>query len=219
MIAWSYSRLKTFEACPRKFFLLNISKEVKDTGSAAMDAGQRDHKALQAAVETGAPLPPHLASCEPVVAQLRGAKDAGRQVLTEQQWAFTRDFQPTGWFDKSVWVRVILDIAVIGTKTAWVGDYKTGKRDPDWDQLELFAASTFLTYPSVQTVHAQFLWTAHDTQDSEVFQRSQAPDIWGKFIPRVEKINEAEKTRIWEKRPARQCDWCPAKAQRKCDGK
>ena len=217
-IAWSYSRLKLFEDCPFKFYTMNISKQVKDTGSEAMDAGKRDHESLQKRVESATPLPAHLTQMEGVCRQFDQAKAHGYNVLTEKQWAFTRDFKPTGWFEKNVWVRVILDVGVVGKTKALVADYKTGKRNPDWDQLQLFAAATMLQYPEVQHVTAQFLWTKQGAEDKEEFTRTQLPEIWARFIPRVEKIQEANATRNWPKKPGRQCSWCPVKSQGFCKG-
>ena len=217
-IAWSYSRLKLFEDCPFKFYTMNISKQVKDTGSEAMDAGKRDHEALQKRVESATPLPAHLTQMEGVCSQFDQAKARGYEVLTERQLAFTRNFQPVSWFDRSVWVRAILDVGVVGKTKALVADYKTGRRVVDFDQLQLFAAAVFLTYPEVQHVTAQFLWTKQGAEDKEEFTRTQLPEIWAKFIPRVEKIQEANATRNWPKNPGRHCQWCAVKAQMFCKG-
>ena len=43
----SYSRLSTFETCPRKFEYLYVLKSVKDEGSTATDYGTRVHEALE----------------------------------------------------------------------------------------------------------------------------------------------------------------------------
>ncbi len=130
-VAWSYSRLKSFEDCPKKFYHLNIARDVKEQPSEAMTAGANDHKHLESRIREGKPLPSHLASMEPVCAAFGAARERGMELLTEQQWAFTRDFQPTDWFSKSVWVRVILDVAAVSKKNALVADWKTGRRDPD----------------------------------------------------------------------------------------
>ena len=217
-LAWSYSRLKTFEECPKKFYHLNVKKDVRDAPSEAMEAGTRDHKSLELRIKSGNALPAHLASLEPLCQVFDIAKQRGHEVLTECQWAFTRDFQPTGWFDKNVWVRVILDAGMVGTTKAIVIDWKTGKRNPDWDQLKLFAASAFLRSPDLKSVTAQFIWTKDGSEDSEIYEAGQAPDIWAEFLPRVERLQEANRTNNWPKTPNRLCGWCPLFKQHKCTG-
>jgi hypothetical protein len=46
-ITWSYSSLKTFEQCPKKYYHLRIVKDVKDEGSEATIYGQEVHKAAE----------------------------------------------------------------------------------------------------------------------------------------------------------------------------
>ncbi len=217
-LAWSYSRLKCFEECPKKFYHLNVLKDVKEAPSEAMEAGTRAHKALELRVKEGKALPPLLAHLEPLCQVFDAARLRGHEVLTECQLAFTRDFAPTGWFDRNVWVRVILDVAVVGSTKAMVPDYKTGKRNPDWDQLKLFAAASFLRWPRLKSVTTQFIWTKDGAEDSEVFEADCAPDIWAEFIPRVERMQEANRTNNWPKTPNRLCGWCPLFKQHKCEG-
>ena len=216
-VAWSYSRLKSFEDCPKKFYHLNIARDVKEQPSEAMTAGANDHKHLESRIREGKPLPSHLASMEPVCAAFGAARERGMELLTEQQWAFTRDFQPTDWFSKSVWVRVILDVAAVSKKNALVADWKTGRRDPDWEQLKLFAAALFLQYP-VEKVTAQFIWTKNGEVDSEVFHRDDAPAIWEHFIERAARLQHAADTNTWPAQPNRWCGRCAVKLAGLCKG-
>ena len=53
---------------------------------------------------------------------------------------------------EDVWVRGVIDIGVIGSDTAYLLDWKTGKHRPDSDQLKLFAALAFAIYPWISNV-------------------------------------------------------------------
>ncbi len=217
-LAWSYSRLSGFESCPKKFYHLNIIKDVKEIESAPMRDGKRDHEALDKRVRLGTALPEHLAALEPVCKLFDGARDRGLEILTECQWALTRDLQPTGWFDRNVWVRVILDAAVLAGTSALVVDYKTGRRDPDWTQLKLFAAAVMAYRPQINKVVCQFVWTKDGTEDQATFTRSNLPEIWAEFLPRVERLQEANRTATWPMRPNNWCKRCPVLLANKCVG-
>ena len=44
-IAWSYSSLKTFEQCPRKYYHLKVAKDIKDGDT---EIGVFDHETFEA---------------------------------------------------------------------------------------------------------------------------------------------------------------------------
>ena len=54
---WSYSSIKTFQQCPKKYYHLKIAKDVKDEGSEATIYGQELHKAAEDFIKEGKPLP------------------------------------------------------------------------------------------------------------------------------------------------------------------
>ena len=57
MTTWSYSSLKTFEQCAKKYYHLKVLKDVKDVGSEATIYGNEAHKAAEDYVSAGTPLP------------------------------------------------------------------------------------------------------------------------------------------------------------------
>ena len=57
MTAWSYSSLKTFEQCPKKYYHLKVLKDVKDKGSAATVYGEEVHKAAEEFIASNTPVP------------------------------------------------------------------------------------------------------------------------------------------------------------------
>ena len=54
---WSYSRLKNFEACPKRHYEIDIAKAFKDEDGTALVWGNEVHNALAARVSKGVPLP------------------------------------------------------------------------------------------------------------------------------------------------------------------
>ena len=61
MTTWSYSSLKTFEQCPKKYFHLRVVKDVKDEGSEATIYGQEVHKAAENYIKLGTAVPERFA--------------------------------------------------------------------------------------------------------------------------------------------------------------
>lgn len=85
----------------------------------------------------------------------------------------------------------------------------TGKRRPDFSQLELFALQTFVHFPKVQTVHSKFLWIKEGKSDSEVYTRDKMPILWEKLLTRIKRIEKAAETNTWPAKPSGLCPWCP----------
>ena len=50
-IAWSYSSLKTFQQCPKKYYHLKVAKDVKEAPSDAIAFGNKIHKIAQEYVD------------------------------------------------------------------------------------------------------------------------------------------------------------------------
>jgi hypothetical protein len=76
-IAWSYSSIKTFEQCPKKYYHLKVLKDVKDSGNEATIYGQEVHKACEDYVKDGVEIPEKFAYVRKVVeriAQQEGEK-------------------------------------------------------------------------------------------------------------------------------------------------
>lgn len=215
-VAWSFSKLKCFEQCPRKYQHLYELKDVKDVGNQYTEAGQRDHASLEARVKLGVPLPAHLAHLEPTCAALAGASG---ELLSECKWALSFGLSAVGWFDPQVWVRMILDAVVVRGAHALVLDYKTGKRDPDPTQLQLFALGVMCHYPEVQTVTTGYVWTRDGALDKATYTRADLPQIWTALVDRVRRIAEARGKQLWVKQPSGLCGYCPVKTVGKCDGK
>ena len=124
--------------------------------------------------------------------------------------ALNKNFRPTKWMAKDVWVRGIIDLGVIGSKKALLLDWKTGKHRPDSNQLMLFAAFAFAYYPWLEHVTTGFIWLKDSKFDKQEFTKDQVTDIWNEFIPRVQRIEAAYDKDKWIAKPSGLCkNWCP----------
>lgn len=55
--AWSYSSIKLFEQCPKKYFHLKVAKDVTEPPTEATLYGGRFHRAAEDYIKEGIPLP------------------------------------------------------------------------------------------------------------------------------------------------------------------
>jgi hypothetical protein len=211
-IAWSYSVLDSFETCPRRHNLTKVSKVVQqDPPSQEVQWGRDVHKAIELRLEGKAPLPPAMAHYEGML-KLLTSKHGKR--LNESKFAINQNFQPCGWRDPLTWCRVIIDTGLVGTTTAFMADWKTGKRKPNSDQLKLCAAVGFAQYPYLESIHTAFIWLKDKKIDSEMFTRQQVDSIWNEFLPRVKRLELAHQTNTWQPKPSGLCGkWCPVTKQ------
>lgn len=205
-VAWSFSALNKFETCPYQFYKQRVTKEFKDEMSAAGLWGDRVHRALDARISEGTPLPTGMQQYETYAKRF---DNADGDVYSERKLALTENLKETSWFAKDVWVRVILDVSVINNDKAVVFDWKTGKRKLDIDQLKLFAGTLMAIHPDVQQVTTGYIWLPDQKVDREVFTRDDTPNIWQHFQQKVSRLKRAHEEDKWPKKPSGLCrKWC-----------
>lgn len=206
--AWSYTSFSDYVNCPYSFYQKRVIKAVKEETSEQMLWGNQVHKAFEDYVGAGKPLPDMLL-------EHRGFLDALRsrdEKYTEKKVALNLRHQPCGFFDKDVWWRGILDYHYIEGNAAKVVDYKTGKRKPDYRQLEMFAVWIFAAYPHIEWVQVQFYWTQDKKWDERDIKRADVPQIWSGFVPDLKLYARSFKDDIWPKKQSGLCNgWCPVK--------
>jgi hypothetical protein len=210
-LAHSYSSLKLFDNCPKNYYHQRIEQSVKDSGNAVTAYGERIHKSLELRLGEGAMLGREAERYEALCASIE--KIAANGVLTvEEEMTLNQSLEPTGWWDADAWLRSKIDVLVRYEQGAIVFDWKTGKRRPDFDQLELFAVQVFRHYPEVQRVKTTFVWLKEAKMDSETFTREQEPAIWQKILGRITRIEGALEHDNWPAKPSGLCNWCPCKS-------
>lgn len=205
----SFSSIKMYMNCPLRYYHQRVRKAVSDPGSEATHYGERIHKFLEDRLKTNTDLPQEAAVYEGLVsAILKGMKG---ELLVEQELTLNIDLKPTGWFDKDAWLRTKIDVLVLDTKRAAVLDWKTGKRKPDFDQLELYALQIFSHYPEVERVSVGFVWLKDKAMDREEYLRQDAADLWTKLLAQINRIEKSLETSTWPARPSGLCRFCPAR--------
>lgn len=206
--AWSYSKLKNFESCPKRHWHLDIARDIKEEEGEALIWGNMVHKALAEAVEGKAELPNTMKDYQKWVDRITSGGNS--TILVEQKLAIRKDFSACSWFDNDAWYRGIGDVIKIVGPVALICDYKTGKILEDGSQLALMAACVFAHHPNIQKVRSEFIWLKEDATTRADFSRDDMADIWRGLWPRIEALENAHNTTSYPAKPGPLCKrWCP----------
>ena len=206
--AWSFSRLKNFETCPRKYQQVDVLKAYGEN-TEQLDWGNAVHKALAENLSKGTPLPVGMEDYKSwrdnIVTEPQDYK-----LLVEQQLAITIDFKPTKYFANDVWFRAVVDVAKIRGRIALCVDWKTGKIIDDSVQLALTAQCIFAHHPEVEYVRSEYVWLKEDATTGAVLKRSDMMGLWSVLLPRVNQLKHATDTGQYPPKPSGLCrKYCP----------
>ena len=203
--AWSYSKIKNFETCPKRYWHYDVSKDVKEPEGEALQYGNAVHAALAAAL-LGEPLPNHFKNLQSWVDRITTREG---KILTEQKLAITDEFEPCDWFAKNAWYRGIADVIKITGRVALAIDWKTGKIVEDGSQLALMAQCIFSHHPEVERIRTEFVWLKEDATTRADFARKDMADVWKGILPRVSLLQNAHETMTFPPKPGGLCrKWC-----------
>lgn len=208
MTAWSYSSIKTFEQCPKKYFHLRVAKDVKDEPGEAADYGTAVHLAAEEFIRDGKPIPEKFAYIRPVVERLAALPG---DKMAELKLGIRKDYSPCGFFDKDVWWRGIADLLVIDGHRAWCVDYKTGKsaRYADTKQLDLLAGAVFSHFPEVTKIKSSLIYVVSGElipKTHVITERSQYLSV---FDQQIDQLDAAMENGVWNPKSGPLCGWCP----------
>jgi hypothetical protein len=227
MIALSWSRLSTYQQCPRKFSLQFISKSFKEEEkSIHLVKGEELHKQLEEYVlakngQQVMPLgfSPEVRDTLPYVDKLFTLYGA---VYPEAQIACTVDWRPTEWFAKDTAWRAIWDVTALSPGKCYLGDYKSGKIYPYGDsfgQLHLSAAIGLARFQDVDVINAAYVYIEHkQIMPITVARKPGQIDKNGKAVPHLEllqnhfdrEFEKVQREKNWDPTPNENCKWCQA---------
>lgn len=202
--AWSYSRLSTYQKCPRQF-KYKVVDRLPEPPNPAFEKGNRLDKMAESFVLgkiTGMPK-----ELRPFAKEMRELK---RQMATPQHdLSVARNWSPsysTDW--NRVWCRSKLDATVVHDRDAVVIDYKTGRIYEDAHEMQgkLYATCAFAHFPDVQTVDVEFWYFDQDATLPFSYERAEFDGLkkyWEKAVLPM------FRDRRYEPNPGDACLWCP----------
>ena len=211
-VVWSHSSLKDYEGCARRYHEVKILKKYPFKETQAVIYGKELHKAAEDYIGKSEPLPEQFEFIQPTLDAL--VAKPGRK-LVEYQMALTENLQPTGWFEKNVWVRGVADLLIIDDDnlTAWVVDYKTGNNKyPDREQLKLMSLMVFAHFPHIREVKSALLFVVKNDMVKHTMAVDEADAEWWRYRERVGRIAASMDADVWNPTRTPLCGWCPVKS-------
>jgi len=201
---WSYSKIKAFEQCPKKFYHLKVAKDYSEPETEAMRYGTEFHLACEEYVRDDKPLPPQFGfvkdSLDALIAK-QGEK------LCEYKMGLTANLEACDFFADDVWYRGIADLIILDGDLAWVVDYKTGRSDKHADvgQLELMALAVFKHFPDVKRVKAGLMFVVPKSLIRAEYGEPDSTRLWKKWLTDYSSMEKAMETGVWNPRPSGLC--------------
>jgi len=203
--AWSFSSLKTFTTCPKKFYHTKVLKDIKEPEGEQALYGKLVHEVAELYIRDGKEIPEKFAFIKPALDSL--LKIQGEK-FCELKMALTEKLEPCDFFDPDCWFRGVADLLIIDREKgeARVIDYKLGKsRYADLGQLELMALAVFKMFPEVKKVKGGLLFLAEDKFVPTMFEVEQQHRYWGNWMPKVMTLEGAYSADIWNAKPNGLC--------------
>lgn len=208
--AWSYSSLKTFQSCPKKYYHLRVAKDVIEPQGEAALYGTRAHKAAEEYLRDGKDLEPEFEFMRKHLDTL--AKIPGTHMY-EFKLALNKELRPREFFAQDVWFRGVVDLLIISEDrtSARIIDYKFGKsKNADTSQLQLMALAVFKNFPTVERAKAGLLFCAEDKLIPTKYDQEDAPIMWSEWISETKRLEAAYESGVWNASPSGLCrGWCP----------
>ena len=209
---WSYSALKEYENCPKKYYEIRVAQNYTVIPSEKMIYGTEVHKALEDYVKDGKELAANYLRFKPAVDSL---KEIPGTKYPEYEMALYRDRTPCDFTDDNRWVRGIVDLLIVDNDYAFIVDYKTGSHKyPDPKQLRLMSLMTFAHFPQVNKIKAGLLFVTNNVFITEEYERQDIDKSWKKFTRSLTRLDQSYTDNSWPPNPTPLRKYCPVKS---CD--
>jgi len=215
----SFSRLIEFENCPYHTKLKIIDKIPEPERPLppgktehANDRGTRIHNSCEMYVRGKEELPFEAAKHFRVEFEALKRHFKEGKVSLEGEWGFTKDWEPTGYNDDNVWLRVKCDAVVhLSKKRILIIDYKTGRKHGNevkhGEQVQLYAVAAQILFPEVEELDVE-LW--YLDQDDLTHERKSATKWLRHLKPFDSRFKRMSDARVFPPKPNTfSCRWCP----------
>jgi hypothetical protein len=210
MLKHSYSSIKDFTGCARRFQQVRILRRFKSSSTDATMYGERVHKAFELYLLHDTPLPDDLQHHRPLLGVI---KRMPGQLFCEMKLGIRADFTPCEFYADDVWFRGVPDVLVLNLdkKVARIVDFKTGKsaRFADVSQLELMAAMVMIHHPAIEKVYGMLSFVVANAATTAEYTREGLPEMLSKWAGLAEDIGRAQAADVWNPTPSGLCRFCP----------
>ena len=212
-IVWSFSSLKTFQQCPRKYHHTKILKDIVEPDTTATLYGKTAHTVAEEYIKDGKPIPPafeYMKDTLDALNRIEGEK------LCEVKLGLTKNLESCAFNAPNVWWHGIADLVVINRARglAHSADYKTSKsaRYADVKQLDLVACGLFAKFPEIKRVKSALIFTV----SKEFVRAEHHREMTQKYIEKpsqdVARIEAALDNGVWNPIQGPLCKFCAVKS-------
>ena len=211
-IIWSFSSLKTFQQCPKKYYHTKILKTEREPDTVATLYGKSMHTAAEEYIRDGVAIPPQFAYVKAMLDQLNAITG---EKLCEVKLGLTKELEACDFDADNVWWHGITDLVVLNEAEgiAHSVDYKTSKnaRYADVKQLDLIAAAIFAKYPKIKTIKSALLFVV----SKEFVKAKHHSEMKDKYMEKssqdVARIEAARENGVWNPITGPLCRFCPVR--------
>lgn len=208
-IVWSFSSLKTFQQCPKKYYHTKVARDVQDSGSEATQYGSAMHLVAEEYIRDAKPIPPQFAQYQAVLDALN---EIPGEKLCEVKLGLTREYKPCDFDAPDVWWHGIADLVILSDNgVAYSVDYKTSKnaRYADLKQLDLVAAGLFARFPQIQKIKSALAFVV----SGEFVKKTHTRELFDNYLQHsvrdVARIEAALQNGVWNAVSGPLCRFCP----------
>jgi len=211
MTTWSYSSLKMFEQCPRKYYHLREVGDVQDTSGPAANYGKKFHTAAEEYVRDGKPLGNEFILYKELLDTLIGIEGVKFCELELGVKKKEQVYTPCDFGDDSRWWRGIADLVIIHGAKAYSVDYKTSKnaRYADLKQLDYIAAAIFLHNPEVEEIKSSLLFVKSKDLIKKRHYRENLGNYFNSALKTLASLEGAKESGVWNPISTPLCGYCP----------
>lgn len=210
MATYSYSAVKDFQGCARRYQQVRVLRRFRSQPTEATLYGERVHKAFELYLMEGTPLPEDLQRHEPLLKTIASMSGV---LSCELKLGMRKDFTPCAFDDPEVWIRGIPDVLIVNEskQLARCIDFKTGKssRYADTAQLELMAALIMTHYPAVSMVRGMLAFVVAGSVVKIEHTRERLSEVLSRWAGYVDQIQSATDHDTWNPTPSGLCKFCP----------
>lgn len=209
---YSFSKLSTYEKCPKHFkfkYIDNLEEDEKE----CLKKGSEIHSILENFTD--------YKHNNRIVEEFISS-DLGKKYLefinnskpNRKEFAFglTKQLEPCSFEDETCLFRGKVDLMFVKDKMLNLIDYKTGKykdeRYQNYEQLIFYAIYFFYTYKYIRWIRISFVYVEHCLENHLILSRDSLPIYIKKMISLISKIEHEEQFNC---NMSRLCDYCSFK--------
>lgn len=202
ILPWTWSDYEAYQTCPKQFYNLKFRPAFNEIVHETALWGDEVHKALDANVKTGQPLPERMKQFNWLMAQLKSAQGT---LYPELRLAVNDKLEACDYKDPNAWNRGKEDLLIVNGSKAVSIDYKLGKYKAFSRQLELSACRVMVNFPEVDSVHTAFAWLATKQWSRATYERKDLNRLWEGFFEGVEQMLWSYQNNVWPAKPSGLC--------------